>query len=62
MAKAWVSEACRRVYAEAHQIHGGIGFTIDHDLQLYSRRAKAAALAFGDADFHREMVAQELGF
>ena len=62
MAKAWVSEACRRVYAEAHQIHGGIGFTMDHDMQLYSRRAKAAALAFGDADLHREMVAQELGF
>ncbi len=61
VAKAWVSQACRRVMALGHQIHGGIGVTLDHDMQLYYRRAKAAELAFGDADFHREIVAQELG-
>jgi len=55
-AKAWVSEACRRVDLLGHQIHGGIGFTKDHDIQLYFRRAKAAELAFGDARFHREVV------
>jgi alkylation response protein AidB-like acyl-CoA dehydrogenase len=60
-AKAWVSQACRRVMALGHQIHGGIGVTLDHDMQLYYRRAKAAELAFGDADFHKELVAQELG-
>jgi len=60
MAKAWVSEACRRVASLGHQVHGAIGFTRDHDMQLYSRRAKAAEIAFGDADFHREVLAREL--
>jgi alkylation response protein AidB-like acyl-CoA dehydrogenase len=61
MAKAWVSDAYRRVCALGHQIHGGIGFTKEHDMQLYFRRAKAAELAFGDGDYHRELVAQQLG-
>ncbi len=61
MAKAWVSEAYRRVVTLGHQVHGAIGFTKDHDMQLYFRRAKAAELAFGDADFHRETVAVEMG-
>jgi len=61
MAKAWVSEAYQRVCLEAHQIHGGIGFTKEHDLQLYFRRAKKSELAFGDATFHRERLAEELG-
>ena len=59
--KGWLSEAYRRVTAQSHQIHGAIGFTKDHDLELYFRRAKAAELYFGDADFQREIVAQELG-
>ena len=59
--KGWLSEAYRRVAAQSHQIHGAIGFTKDHDLELYFRRAKAGELYFGDADFHREIVAQQLG-
>ncbi len=61
IAKAWVSDAYQRSMALAHQIHGAIGFTEDNDLPLYYRRAKAAELAFGDADVHREMVACEMG-
>ncbi|MFO7772532.1 MAG: acyl-CoA dehydrogenase family protein [Dehalococcoidia bacterium] len=61
IAKAWISQASQRVFALAHQIHGAIGVTIEHDLHFYTRRAKAAELAFGDADFHREMVAREMG-
>jgi alkylation response protein AidB-like acyl-CoA dehydrogenase len=61
MAKAWVSEAYRRTCAEGHQIHGGIGFIKDHDMQLYYRRAKSSELIFGDADYHRELVAQQIG-
>ncbi len=61
IAKAWMSEASRRVFALAHQIHGAIGVTIEHDLHYYTRRAKAADLAFGDADFYREVVAREMG-
>ena len=61
MTKAWVSEAYRRVCALGHQCHGAIGFTKEHNMQLYSRRAKAAELAFGDADFHLETVAEAIG-
>jgi alkylation response protein AidB-like acyl-CoA dehydrogenase len=61
IAKAWVGEASQRVFALAHQIHGAIGVTIEHDLHYYTRRAKAAELAFGDANFYREVVAKEMG-
>jgi alkylation response protein AidB-like acyl-CoA dehydrogenase len=61
IAKAWAGEACKRVMVLAHQIHGAIGVTIDHDLQYYTRRAKAAEVSFGDASFYREIVAQEMG-
>ena len=61
MAKAWVSEAYQRVCGLGHQCHGAIGFTKEHDMQLYSRRAKAAELMFGDADFHIEALASAMG-
>jgi alkylation response protein AidB-like acyl-CoA dehydrogenase len=61
MAKAWISDATRRVVAHGQQIHGGIGFTKDYKIQLFFRRQKAAELAWGDADFHRELVAQGMG-
>jgi alkylation response protein AidB-like acyl-CoA dehydrogenase len=61
IAKAWIGEASQRVFALAHQIHGAIGATIEHDLHYYTRRAKAAELAFGDANFYREIVAREMG-
>jgi alkylation response protein AidB-like acyl-CoA dehydrogenase len=61
MAKALASEASRRVSLLGVKIHGGMGVSEEHDMQLYFRRAKAAEQAFGDADFHREIVATELG-
>ncbi len=61
IAKAWIGEASQRIFSLAHQIHGAIGVTIEHDLHYYTRRAKAAELAFGDADFYREVVAKEMG-
>jgi alkylation response protein AidB-like acyl-CoA dehydrogenase len=61
MAKSWTSDAYRRLTALGHQVHGGIGFTKDHDMQLYYRRAKAAEVTFGDGDFHRDVVAREIG-
>jgi len=60
MAKAWTSDAFKRVAVLAHQIFGAIGFTMDHDMHLYFRRAKAGELAYGDADYHRNIVAQQL--
>jgi alkylation response protein AidB-like acyl-CoA dehydrogenase len=61
IAKAWVSEAYGRVALSAHQIFGAIGFTMDHDIHLYYRQAKASEIIFGGADFHRAVVACELG-
>jgi alkylation response protein AidB-like acyl-CoA dehydrogenase len=61
MAKAWISEAYRNACVEGTQIHGGIGITVDHDMQLYYRRAKAMEVAFGDADYHLELVARQMG-
>jgi alkylation response protein AidB-like acyl-CoA dehydrogenase len=60
-AKAWTNEACRRVVKDGQQVHGGIGYTKEYDLQLYTRRAKAAEIAFDDSDAHREAVAAYLG-
>ncbi len=59
-AKAWVNEAYKFVTERAVQIHGAIGMTRDHDVGLYYRRAKAADVIFGDADFHYERIAQQL--
>ena len=61
MAKAWVGDAYRRVAILGHQIFGAIGFTMDHDMHLYYRRAQAGGQAFGDSNFQREIVAKELG-
>jgi alkylation response protein AidB-like acyl-CoA dehydrogenase len=61
IAKAWIGKASQRVFALAHQIHGAIGATIEHDLHYYTRRGKAAELAFGDADFYQDVVAKEMG-
>lgn len=61
VAKAWTGEAYGRVALLAHQIFGAIGFTMDHDIHLYYRRAKAGEVVFGDGDFQRAIVARELG-
>ena len=60
MAKAWCSDIYKHVAGEGIQIHGGIGFTWDHDVHLYFKRAKASEVAFGDGDYHREKVARIL--
>jgi len=61
MAKAWAGQASHRIMTLAHQVHGAIGATIDHDLQYYTRRAKAAEVTFGDSDFYKEAVAEQMG-
>jgi alkylation response protein AidB-like acyl-CoA dehydrogenase len=60
-AKAWVGEAYKRVVGLGHQVMGATAYIIEHDMPLYSRRAKIAEVAFGDANFHRNVVAQEIG-
>jgi alkylation response protein AidB-like acyl-CoA dehydrogenase len=58
MAKAYTSDAFRKVSGAGIQLHGGIGFTWEHDLHLYFKRAKSSEFTFGDATYHREKVAQ----
>jgi alkylation response protein AidB-like acyl-CoA dehydrogenase len=60
MAKSWCCDAYRRVAADSIQVHGGIGFTWDHDIHLYFKRAKTLEYTFGDSDYQREIVVQEL--
>ena len=60
MAKAWTSQAYQRVCTAAHQCHGAIGFTKEHDLQLYTRRAKVMELSYGDVETHREAFFQQI--
>jgi alkylation response protein AidB-like acyl-CoA dehydrogenase len=60
MAKAYVSDAYRKVAGDGIQVHGGIGFTWEHDMHLYFKRAKSSEVTLGDATFHRELVAQAL--
>jgi alkylation response protein AidB-like acyl-CoA dehydrogenase len=56
-AKIWCSDASRRVMASGLQVHGGIGFTWEHDLHLYLKRAQLDQVTFGDAVYHRERLA-----
>lgn len=61
IAKAYTSDAGRFVAGEGIQIHGGMGFTWEHDVHLYFKRAKADEFNFGDAVYHRARIAQFLG-
>jgi len=62
MAKARLSDVYCRTTNRAVQIHGGIGFTWEHDMHLWFKRAKWNETAFGDATLHRERLAQLAGF
>jgi alkylation response protein AidB-like acyl-CoA dehydrogenase len=61
MAKAWCSDAYKKGTQVAHQLHGGIGFTEEHDLHLYYKHAKVSELEFGDSWVHRQKVADAMG-
>jgi len=61
LAKAYASETFFHVAAENIQIHGGIGFTWEHDAHLYFKRAKSSELFLGDPAYHRERLATRIG-
>ena len=61
MAKAYVNEIYKDVAKWAVRLHGAIATSADHDIPFYYRRSKAADIAFGGTDFHREIVAQKIG-
>ena len=60
MAKAYASDAGWRVPDASIQVHGGIGFTWEHDLHFFLKRGRANAALFGDAKWHRERIADAL--
>jgi len=57
-AKAWCSDMYRDITNKGIQVLGGMGFTQEHDMQLFFRRARASELAFGDGHYHRERLAR----
>jgi alkylation response protein AidB-like acyl-CoA dehydrogenase len=57
MAKSWCSDASRRVMATGLQVHGGIGFTWEHDMHLFVKRAQLDQVSFGDGALHRDRIA-----
>lgn len=62
VARISAADAYRRAAASAVQVHGGLGFTWDCDVQLYFKRARSSALLLGDARHHRERLAAQLGW
>ena len=56
-AKAYASEALPRIGLEGVQLHGGVGYTAEYDIQLYLKRSRWVRSAFGDADHHYSRLA-----
>jgi alkylation response protein AidB-like acyl-CoA dehydrogenase len=61
LVKAYASEVYFHVTAEMIQMHGGIGFTWEHDAHLYFKRAKSSELFLCDGSYHRERLATRIG-
>lgn len=61
LAKAWVSDAYLHASGENIQVHGGIGFTWEHEAHLYFKRARSSATLLGDGAHHRDRFAALLG-
>ena len=61
LANAYARDVLPGIFARAHQVHGAIGFTMEYDLQLYTRRAKAYELTGGGVAHHLEQVARSIG-
>jgi alkylation response protein AidB-like acyl-CoA dehydrogenase len=57
VAKVMAGEAAKLNAKDAIQIHGGVGYTWEHDLHLYIRRAYASEYLFGTSDWHRDRLA-----
>lgn len=60
MAKAWTSDACRRVVQTAFQLFGAMAFCEEHDMHLYLRQAKSSEVNFGDSTYQRNVIADHL--
>ncbi|UCB43728.1 MAG: acyl-CoA/acyl-ACP dehydrogenase [Dehalococcoidales bacterium] len=60
MAKSYCGDSVKFVTDAGVQLHGGIGFTWDHDMHLYFKRGRYNDTAFGDGNYHKEVIARQL--
>jgi hypothetical protein len=60
VAKVMAGEAAKRAAKDGIQVHGGVGYTWEHDLHLFIRRAYGSEHLFGTADWHRDRLAELL--
>jgi alkylation response protein AidB-like acyl-CoA dehydrogenase len=60
MAKSYCGDAVKFVTDAGVQLHGGIGFTWDHDMHLYFKRGRYNDTAFGDSNYQKEWIARKL--
>jgi alkylation response protein AidB-like acyl-CoA dehydrogenase len=60
-AKGFINKACRRICANGHQIGAATAYMVEHDLPLYSRRARAGEVLYGDTAYYQERIAGVLG-
>ena len=61
VAKSWINEAASRVFNPAHQIHGAMGVTAEHDLHFYTTRARAVELSYNQSSLYLETIARAMG-
>jgi alkylation response protein AidB-like acyl-CoA dehydrogenase len=61
MAKAAAGDAAQRIAKEGIQIHGGIGYTWEHDMHMYVRRLHSSTALLGSPGHHRQVIADALG-
>ncbi|MEU6565250.1 acyl-CoA dehydrogenase family protein [Nocardia nova] len=61
IAKAYIGEYAPRLVQQCLQIHGGIGYTWEHDLHFYLRRAKSNEILYGSPEWHRDRICELAG-
>jgi alkylation response protein AidB-like acyl-CoA dehydrogenase len=61
LAKAYVGDRCPAIVRDCLQMHGGIGFTWEHDIHLFLRRVESNAAIYGSPDYHRDRIASVIG-
>lgn len=61
LAKAYVGDRCPVIVRDCLQMHGGIGFTWEHDIHLFLRRVESNAAIYGSPDYHRDRIAGVIG-
>jgi len=61
VAKAWVNQVTATFFNLAHQMHGAMGVTVEHDLHYYTTRAKTVERGYGEGNYYREVVAKGMG-